>query len=463
MARARRWLWGLVPLALLWGATLYSKTGSMEADIANRVGTALAPYGLPKSSLTVAGRDVSVTGPLYEAPHATLRSETAWREDADRTEGVRLVRDGVQRLPRAQPYRLSATRSDGKLVLSGNVPRPQLRDEVLAAARGVGGEINDGLGYAQGAPDNLGAAANLAIGQLAGLSEGKVDITGDMVTISGRARDKGARDAIVWALRSLPAGFKLGDVRIDLPSYDFTATKDAGAGTLTLSGLLPDAATRASLLESARSLFFRERVVDETKIEPAGAPTGFGEAALAALRQLARLDSGKLTLRDTDISLSGAPFFTRAADEIRAAFASLDGAFKGRFEPTTRQTPPPVDAAACQTLFRDLLGKSTILFETGSARIDRRSTGLLDGLVGTAQRCPSQSFEVEGHTDATGGEEINRDLSRRRAEAVAEYLGEAGIDRTKLKAVSYGASRPVASNDTEDGKAKNRRIEIAVK
>ena len=463
MAQARRWLWGLIPLALLWGATLLTKTGSMEADIANRVGAAVAPYGLGKGNITVAGRDVSVTGPVYEFPYAAQRGERPWRDDADRTDGVRLVHDGTQLPPRVQPYRLSATKTGEKVALAGNVPRPQLRDEVLATARGVGRDVNDALSYARGAPDNLGAAANLAIGQLAGLSEGKVDIAGDTISVSGRARDKGTRDAIVWALRSLPAGFKLGEMKIDLPSYDFSATKDSGAGTLTLSGLLPDAATRAALLDAARSLFFRERVVDETKVEPAGAPAGFGEAALAALRQLARLDSGKLTLRDTDISLSGAPFFARAADEIRAAFASLGGAFKGRFEPSARQAGPPVDANACQTLFRDLLSKATILFETGSARIDRRSTALLDGLVGTAQRCPAQSFEIEGHTDSTGGEDINLDLSRRRAEAVAEYLGEAGIDKAKLKGVGYGASRPVASNETEDGKAKNRRIEIAVK
>ena len=82
---------------------------------------------------------------------------------------------------------------------------------------------------------------------------------------------------------------------------------------------------------------------------------------------------------------------------------------------------------------------------------------------GQPRRDPLCLIEIEGHTDAEGTPERNARLSRRRAEAVAEYLAEAGVDAQKLSAVGYGETRPVAPNDTPANRARNRRIEFAVR
>jgi len=79
------------------------------------------------------------------------------------------------------------------------------------------------------------------------------------------------------------------------------------------------------------------------------------------------------------------------------------------------------------------------------------------------QRCREASIEVAGHTDSQGSPESNLDLSRRRAEAVTAYIGEAGVGTSRITSAGYGETNPVASNDTPEGRAQNRRIEFVVK
>jgi len=122
-----------------------------------------------------------------------------------------------------------------------------------------------------------------------------------------------------------------------------------------------------------------------------------------------------------------------------------------------------VDATVCQQLFLDLLAKGKIRFESGRATIDPDSVGLLDRLTETALRCPAANIDIVSHTDADGDEGFNQALSEKRAQAVADYLVRAGLPAERFKAVGYGSQQPVASNDTDEGKAQNRRIEFVVR
>jgi OmpA-OmpF porin, OOP family len=122
----------------------------------------------------------------------------------------------------------------------------------------------------------------------------------------------------------------------------------------------------------------------------------------------------------------------------------------------------PVDAAACQSLLTFILARGKITFDTSLASIDKGAFSLLDQLAISAKRCPDAKLQIAGYTDARGSDEKNRDLSRRRAEAVVHYLIVVGVDASRLNAVGYGKASPVASNDSEEGRAKNRRIEFRV-
>jgi outer membrane protein OmpA-like peptidoglycan-associated protein len=87
----------------------------------------------------------------------------------------------------------------------------------------------------------------------------------------------------------------------------------------------------------------------------------------------------------------------------------------------------------------------------------------LDKAVDFVKKYPDAEIEIKGHTDSMGSDAYNRGLSKRRADAVKEYLiREADVAPAKIRARGYGESKPVASNDTEEGRAKNRRVEILI-
>jgi OOP family OmpA-OmpF porin len=101
-----------------------------------------------------------------------------------------------------------------------------------------------------------------------------------------------------------------------------------------------------------------------------------------------------------------------------------------------------------------------IRFASGSAEIRRRSFRVLDRAVRVLRKYPSVRMEIDGHTDNTGDHDANVELSRARAEAVKSYLVSKGIDAERLKAKGFGPDRPVDTNKTRAGRAKNRRIEF---
>jgi OmpA-OmpF porin, OOP family len=103
-----------------------------------------------------------------------------------------------------------------------------------------------------------------------------------------------------------------------------------------------------------------------------------------------------------------------------------------------------------------------IFFESGKAVLSRESYPSLNKLAAQMIANPKMKLEVCGYTDNTGNETDNIDLSQRRAEAVISYLISAGISEDRLIATGYGSANPIADNDTFEGRAKNRRIEIKI-
>lgn len=100
-----------------------------------------------------------------------------------------------------------------------------------------------------------------------------------------------------------------------------------------------------------------------------------------------------------------------------------------------------------------------ILFESGSATIDPSSNERLDRVVEYMTHMVNARIQIAGHTDNVGNRQRNQALSQSRAEAVRAYLVSHGIDGSRVEAIGYGDAHPVAPNDTEAGRAQNRRIE----
>jgi outer membrane protein OmpA-like peptidoglycan-associated protein len=104
-----------------------------------------------------------------------------------------------------------------------------------------------------------------------------------------------------------------------------------------------------------------------------------------------------------------------------------------------------------------------ITFETGSARIASSSSPTLDEAVQTLEHNPKYDVEVVGHTDDTGDRNLNMRLSHQRAQSVKRYLVRKGIEPERIQTRGAGPDEPVASNDTAQGRAENRRIEFKVR
>jgi outer membrane protein OmpA-like peptidoglycan-associated protein len=104
-----------------------------------------------------------------------------------------------------------------------------------------------------------------------------------------------------------------------------------------------------------------------------------------------------------------------------------------------------------------------IHFATGKAEILPESNPVIDEIVLLLKKRPDLRVGVEGHTDSTGSPAANKTLSDARAKAVAAAVAASGINPNRMEAVGYGQERPVADNRTEEGRAKNRRVEIVKK
>ena len=106
---------------------------------------------------------------------------------------------------------------------------------------------------------------------------------------------------------------------------------------------------------------------------------------------------------------------------------------------------------------------NNILFDTGKATIKPESDAELDKIAEYMKANPTVRFEVQGHTDNQGSDKVNDPLSQQRAEAVVKALEGEGVDPFNLRPVGKGSHEPVADNKTEEGRAKNRRVEFIKK
>lgn len=136
--------------------------------------------------------------------------------------------------------------------------------------------------------------------------------------------------------------------------------------------------------------------------------------------------------------------------EERHLFPQPDGQKPRAPESVRRRAPSP------------RVNARTIYFDSGRATLKPASKKALRDVVGTLRADPTSTVRLEGHTDSVGAERNNKTLARARATTVATYLKRHGIGGRRIHAVGMGETGPVADNATQQGRAKNRRVEIRV-
>ena len=105
---------------------------------------------------------------------------------------------------------------------------------------------------------------------------------------------------------------------------------------------------------------------------------------------------------------------------------------------------------------------SDVLFDTGSYTLKPGAREMLAKISGIVLAHPGLNLQIEGHTDSVGSDEFNQQLSEHRANSVGNFLAQQGVSTSSITARGFGKMQPVATNDTPEGRQRNRRVELVV-
>jgi len=426
----------------------------------------------------VEGRDIRISG-LADGPAERDRLIAGFAG----IRGRRVVTDSLEVLPVVAAFEMTAIWLDGALAAQGYVPNQ--------ASQAVFAELGaaEGLTLAAGAPDaQWGPAAALALAALRELEGGQLEITDRRMSMVGVARTPAEGEAVRAALDALPEGYQadLGVSYLDdgtPASYSMHYMAGAGAwvegklppgvsaldladalGLDTIDnsatqGILGDDGSVPAFMAALQPWLSEVETLD-VAISPDGADVqaGFGAGADLDLLRPA-LEAG--LAGSASVSLQAVASDAEDGTE-RANFATgLTEVMRGGY-----WLPQPmfvVSADTCEAEAETVLRDHQIAFVTGSARLDGRARTGVNALAAVLGACLSQDglqAEIGGHTDSTGSADANLALSLARAEAVRAALLARGVPEAALSAQGYGASEPIADNETEEGRAANRRTAV---
>lgn len=227
-------------------------------------------------------------------------------------------------------------------------------------------------------------------------------------------------------------------------------------GQVFVSGTVPDEASKAALLTPLRELYGAARVVDQIVIGPVALPPNWNSYVQKLINpSLLQISRGELKIDGTVVSVRGEVGNEAQRQKIPSDIAtSLDPSY-------TVNNRLRVSASE-QNILDNTLGKRTVEFESSKATMTPTGLAILDEMSAAMRQLKNKKVEIIGHTDNQGLRATNQTLSAARAEAVKQYLVSKGINGDLLSASGQGADRPVTTNDTVDGRARNRRIEFRI-
>ena len=284
----------------------------------------------------------------------------------------------------------------------------------------------------------------------------QLSATGRDLTISGKAPTPMAHKEVVDIATNSPGIRSVTDNISPRIISPYTLAMTWKEKQLSSSGFLPD---EVSLRQTRQLLhrMFGENGQHDLQVGN-GHPSGWRELAGTLIQIMPAFEYANVDLVDQNLDLSGKIASTRQSEQL---LAMLEPYKEQGYNVNLHIVAADSSARRCQQQFNALLRQS-ISFASGKNRIDPQSFELLENLADTAMFCPEELITIEGHTDSRGDATKNQQLSQQRAEAVANWLIRAGVNTERLRVVGYGESRPIADNETEAGRAKNRRIEFKV-
>ena len=343
--------------------------------------------------LNLSGEALDV--PAYEALRAALANPPA---------GFSIGRIEIVP-PAVAQFRFAVEKSARGIVLDGFAPSAADRETALrAAAEAVpGSTVQDRLLTARGLDPAIDPKALIGFAfKLAELIQaGTVTFAEDTIAVTGDAIDAQAiPDAAALMREARPAGVKAGRVALaarPLSPYRVAIRRTPEAVTLT--GHLPDDATRERVLAALRPRLFREPVVDRTRLAD-GAPPDLGTALAAAAPLVVNLAIGEVTVSDRALTLTGESLYREAAARLPDRLAEvLPAGWTGQAAVSARQPAETRDPAACRAEAAATLDRASLRFQAGSATLAPAFYPVLDALAALAKACPTLRIAVSAPAD----------------------------------------------------------------
>ncbi|MET3132990.1 OOP family OmpA-OmpF porin [Oxalobacteraceae bacterium GrIS 1.11] len=225
-------------------------------------------------------------------------------------------------------------------------------------------------------------------------------------------------------------------------------------GQVLAAGTVPDEASKAAVLARLRELYGADKVVDQISVGPVALPANWNSYVQKLISpDLKLISRGQLKIDGSIISLRG-----EVANEAQRQKIASDMATN--LNPTYTVNNGLRVSAAEQNILDTTLANRIVEFESGKTTLTPVGRAILDEMSVAMKSLKDRKVEVIGHTDNQGLRASNLGLSQARAEAVKFYLSGKGINGDLLTASGQGSDRPIASNDTAEGRARNRRIEF---
>ncbi len=263
--------------------------------------------------------------------------------------------------------------------------------------------------------------------ELAGLN---ASADGRVVTLSGVVPDAATAEALVAQVAAQPNVDSVDNQLEIAPAAGAAVTATAAQVSIVLEGTVPDEATREAIVARAIEVYSEAQVDDQLVVDDSvGSPVS--------------------------ITLTGSMTDPVLYDQVQAAFADLDGVELSDSSSFALEESSDLEAS--------LNGLEPIQFASGSAIVQPASESILDEAAELLTANPDVALEIGGHTDSLGGDEANQTLSEARAQAVLDALVQRGVTND-LSAVGFGERRLKVSPDEDDPAAQqeNRRIEFRI-
>ena len=347
------------------------------------------------------------------------------------------------------------------------------RTRILSAARKAGaqGDLECTVGMGTPSPQWADAVV-MGLDALRQLGAGTLTFSdADIALVAADSVNPATYDKVIGELESnLPEVFSLtaeltkkAEAKGSKPEFSALLRED---GQVELRGRINSDRSREALESFARAQFGAGAVYGATRVDTE-LPQGWPVRTLTALEALRLMHDGSVSVTADLMRLSGVTGDRQASDKVARLFAQRLGEearielavkYDRRLDPTLALP----DGPECVTRLNTVLAQGKLSFEPSSATISAEDGPQLDALAKAMAQCQDFRMEVAGHTDSQGSEDGNLRLSQNRAEAVIEALRGRAVLTANLAAKGYGEARPIADNDSDDGREANRRIEFVL-